>query len=369
MRIQIIDWILYLITLLLVATGLSVIYSITYAQEATKNFVFHQSLFAFFGILFMLLLTILDYRVLKIASYYLFGFFLILLLLIFTPLGKTIYGATRWINLGFFQFQPSEFFKLILIIFVATILDLKNFSKKHFFLLLFLIFLPIILTILQPDFGSALVLFVVSLVMIFSSGLPKRYLLWLGAFTSILIIMFSLSLTEMRPFTHLLKDYQKERILTFFNPKRDPFGSGYNVSQSTIAIGSGGLFGRGLGYGPQSQLNFVPSKESDFIFSVAAEAFGFLGAGILITLFLLLFLRILRIAQKAKDNFGTLLAYGILTYFIFETLVNIGMNMGIMPVTGIPLPLISYGGSSLFTSLGAIGICQSIMLRHKKITF
>lgn len=371
MKIQTIDWFLYIVTFLLVIFGVVVTYGITYGGEATKNLTFYQIIFSFFGFLVLLILTFIDYRSLKAASYYLYGiiFFLLLILILVPATGLTLKGATRWINLGFFQFQPSEFFKLALIITVAKIVDEKEMNLKNFIILLLLILIPTVLVLKQPDFGTALVLLVTGFVIVFASGLDKRYQIILAIFAFLVILIFGLSYGKIKPFSYLLKDYQRKRVEIFLTPKKDPFGAGYNVSQSLIATGSGGLFGRGLGYGSQSQLNFIPSKQTDFIFAVSAEAFGFLGASILVFLFLILFLRILKIAYLAKDNFGTLLSYGILTLFILEVLVNIGMNIGIMPVTGIPLPFISYGGSSLLTSLAAVGICQSIMIRHKKITF
>jgi len=370
MKIQTIDWILYLVTVLLVIFGIVTIFSITYGQPTTKNFAQHQIIFAFFGFSFLILLTILDYRTLKTVAFPLYGVLLVLLLfLIFTPFGKAYLGAKRWIDLGFFQFQPSEFFKLASIIVLAKICDQKELSLKHFLLSIGLFLPPMFLIIKQPDFGTALILFLTGSVIILIAGFNKRYLIILGGLILIFVSIFLLSTFSISPFTHILKDYQKQRIYTFLNPQKDPFGAGYNVAQSMIAIGSGGLFGRGLGYGPQSQLNFIPAKQTDFIFSVTAEAFGFVGASILLGLFFVLFLRILKIAKSARDNFGTLLCYGMLSLFIFSVLINIGMTLGLLPATGIPLPLISYGGSSLLTSLAAIGICQSIMVRHKKITF
>lgn len=370
MKIQTIDWILYLIASLLVIFGVVTIYSITYGQEATRNYAYYQSITAIFGFIILIFLTILDYRTLKTIALPLYIISTIFLaLLIFTPLGVAKMGATRWLNLGFIQFQPSELFKLVLIITLAKICDKKELYLFDFLLALFLLFLPVVLTIIQPDLGSAVILFLIGLSIILLAGFEKKYLYVLGCLFFIILIIFTLSLTKIKPFTFILKNYQKERILTLFNPQKDPFGSGYNISQSLIAIGSGGLFGRGLGFGPQSQLNFIPAKETDFIFPVAAEGFGFVGAFIMIFLFFVLFLRIIRIAQLSKDNFGTLLCVGILIYFLSQVFINIGMCMGLFPVTGVPLPFVSFGRTSLLVSLALIGICQSIMIRHKKITF
>ena len=370
MKIQTIDWLLYIVTVLLVTFGVVVIYSITYGQGTTKNFAQYQIVFAVFGFMLLLLFSILDYRTLKVVAYPFYAILLILLIvLLFTPYGKTTLGATRWLNLGFFQFQPSELFKLASIIAVAKVCSSAELSLKHFVFAVILVLLPVILVLWQPDFGTAIVLLLTGAAIILTSHFEKRYLIVLAGFVALFASVFILSAFSVKPFNYLLKDYQRERIHTFLNPKNDPFGAGYNVSQSVIAIGAGGVFGRGLGYGSQSQLNFIPSKHTDFIFAVAAEAFGFAGASILLGLFFVLFLRILRVAQKAQDNFGTLLAYGILTYFVVSVFVNVGMTMGLLPATGIPLPMISYGGTSLITSLIAIGICQSVIIRHKKIAF
>lgn len=369
MKIQAIDWILYLVTFLLVCLGVVVIYSITYGQEATKNFAQYQIITAAIGIVFLILLSFIDYRTFKATAYLLYGVTLLFLFLLLTPLGRTYLGATRWLDLGFFQFQPSEFFKLVSIITLAHVCDKKELTLKDFIIALVLLFAPIILVIKQPDLGTSVILFLIGMTIIFVAGFSKKYLYSLVGILFIILVVFLLAFTNLRPINQFLKDYQKERILIFLNLKKDPFGAAYNVNQSRIAIGSGGILGRGLGFGPQSQLNFIPSKETDFVFSVASEGFGFLGASILISLFFVLFLRIIKVAHLAKDRFGTLLCFGILSYFLFEVFINIGMTMGILPVAGIPLPFISYGRTSLLVNLMAVGICQSVMIRHKKITF
>jgi len=370
MKIQTIDWILYVVTFLLVVFGVVVIYSITYFQEATKNFTQHQIIYAIIGFCLIFLFSILDYRFLRASAYLLYVIAIIFLLfLVVTPFGKTMLGATRWINLGFFQFQPGELFKIITIIVIARICDQNELSLKHLIIALFFIFVPVILIMNQPDFGTALIITIIGLSIIFSAGFKTKYLLILSGVAVLIIAVLLLAVFNVRPANKILRDYQKERVQTFLDANKDPYGSGYNVAQSIIAVGSGGIFGRGLGYGPQSQLNFIPSKQTDFIFSVAAEAFGFVGGTILLGLFAVLIFRLLKIASLAKDSFGTLFCFGIASYFIFEILINVGMTIGIMPVTGIPLPLISYGGTSLWVSLIALGICQSVKIRHKKISF
>ncbi len=207
--------------------------------------------------------------------------------------------------------------------------------------------------------GTASVVFIITLFLLFSSSIKKVYLA-IG-----LIVLLALSPLAW----HFLKPYQKNRIEAFINPSIDPHGAGYNVSQSKIAIGSGGIFGTGLGKGSQSQLNFLPVAHTDFIFAGTAESTGFIGSIFLFTLLLILMIRVVNVAGLAKDDFGMYLGIGFGAMFLFQILVNIGMNMGIMPVTGIPLPFVSYGGSAMLTNMAAIGLLQSVYARHKKINF
>jgi rod shape determining protein RodA len=354
------DWLIFASVIILVVLGVAVIYSTSYNDPANKNLALYQGIYALIGFAVAFLLASIDYRAIK--SYYLILYLIgIALLLIVLVLGKTVYGATRWINLGFFQLQPSEIFKLILILFLAKFLSDQTYELniKRIILIIFLIFIPAVLILLEPDLGTTLVLVVIMIGMIIVAGARKIYLFGLGILT---IIALPLS-------WFLMRDYQKQRILTFFNPASDPFGAGYNVLQSIIAVGSGGILGRGLGQGSQSQLNFLPIKHTDFIFAVFAEELGFIGAIILLLLFVILLLRIIRAAKIASDNFGMLIAVGISMMFIFQILVNIGMNIGIMPVTGIPLPFVSYGGTSLIVNLAAMGILFSIILRHRRLVF
>jgi len=354
------DWMILFSVLILVCLGVVIIYSTSYNEPGSKNLALYQGIFAGIGIIIAFLLASIDYRAIK--NYYIILYIIgILLLVLVLILGKTVFGATRWINLGFFQLQPSEIFKLILILFLARILSDQP-SELNFRRLLFIIFLvvvPTILVLMEPDLGTALVFIAVTIGMFIAANLRKIYLLGMGIFTIAVspVIWF------------LMRDYQRQRILSFLNPASDPFGAGYNVLQSIIAVGSGQFYGRGLGQGSQSQLNFLPIKHADFIFAVFAEELGFVGALILLLLFILLIIRVIRIARLAADDFGMLIAVGICVMFIFQILVNIGMNIGIMPVTGIPLPFVSSGGTSLIVNLVAIGILFSIILRHRKLVF
>lgn len=353
------DWLLYLIPILLVAIGLSVIYSLTYFNNQVIIFD-NQLIFFAVSLVIMIFLTFFDYRHFKGISWllYLIGIVLLILVIYF---GKSSFGATRWIDLKIFDLQPSEFFKLALIITLAKYLDGKigQISIKNIIYGILISLIPGLLILRQPDFGSFAVVAVIAGVMLFSARLNKKQL-----FSIITLVLLSLPLVWFN-----LHDYQKDRIRSFINPASDQFGSGYNVLQSKIAVGSGGLFGKGLGHGPQSQLNFLPVAHTDFIFAGLAEASGFVGSFFVVLLFVILMGRLINIANISKDGFGMFLAIGIGTMIFFQVFINIGMNIGIMPVTGISLPFVSYGGSSLLLNMVCIGILQSIYLRHKKITF
>lgn len=353
------DWILYLLILSILIIGIVAIFSITYHTER-QNLAISQLIYGIIGLVLLIIFTLLDYRTLTSAStvLYIIG---IILLLVVLFLGRSILGSTRWIDFGFFRFQPSELFKIILILTLANFLSKKEiFQTKDFIFYIFLVALPMVLVLFQPDLGTALVYLIIGIVLFLACRAKEIYILMGTVIASLLIPIFWL---------FALKDYQRERLLTFLDPSRDPFGSGYNVLQSTISVGSGGLWGRGLGHGPQSQLNFLPIQHSDFIFAVIAEELGFVGAGVLLVLIFLLLMRILNISAKSRDVLGRYIAFGVAAMMLFQVLINVGMNIGIMPVTGIPLPLVSHGGSSLFTTLISLGIVGSIYLRHKKITF
>ena len=356
---QTIDWFLYVLVLLIILLGILAIYSVSY--KSGGQFFWDQIVFAGIGIGLMILLTFVDYRVFKSVDFYLYIGGIILLVIVYFW-GKVSGGATRWLDFKIFQLQPSEIFKFILIITLASYLSktMHEFRFKNFIWVILIIALPIFLVLIQPDFGTAFILLVIGIGMLIIAKINKIYLFILGLITIIFV-----------PFSWwvILKDYQKDRLLTFINPKADPFGAGYNVLQSTIAVGSGMFKGRGFGQGLQTQLNFLPAAHTDFIFAVIAEQLGFIGVGLIIILFTILLFKILKVAKIAADDFGYLIAMGIAILILFQVFVNIGMNIGIMPVTGIPLPFISAGGTSLIVNLSLIGILQSIIIRHKKLVF
>lgn len=284
---------------------------------------------------------------------------IVLLLVIFT--GEEGGGAQRWIDLGPFRLQPSEFAKLALVITLAKHLEKKkSLSTTQDLLTVFAhIAAPMLLIAKQPDLGTSLVLVAMTFGMMFIAGLSYKLL-------SSIIAAGILSLPLL---WRLLKPYQKDRILVFLNPYLDPLGKGYHVIQSKIAIGSGKLLGKGLYQGTQNQLDFLPVKHTDFIFAVLGEELGFVGGIILLGLYFMLLYYCLRVAFKARDLLGTYMVVGVVSMWTFQILVNIGMNVGIMPVTGIPLPFMSYGGSSFLMNMMAAGLVLNIGMRRQKILF
>lgn len=351
------DWVIIISISLLLAIGLLALYSVSLGDGGASLGNFKKQLVsAIVGVTLMFFVSFFDYRSLSFFSTKLyFAMLLVLFLVLF--FGTTVRGTTGWIGLGSFNVQPVELAKLAMVIFLASF-----FSKKKSQLSIvvritasvILIFFPIFLIIKQPDFGSAMIILISWAAMLSISGINKKNL----------FILFLIGLLISYSGWFVLRPYQKERIINFVNPYNDPRGSGYNVIQSMVAVGSGGIFGKGLGHGSQSQLNFLPEKHTDFIFAVIAEEMGFFGASAVLVLLGALFYRIKEIARLSGDNFGYLLAVGIMVMLFSQVLVNIGMNIGVMPVAGVPLPFLSYGGSSLVAVFISIGIVQSVYL-HK----
>lgn len=357
-KIRHFDWILQAAVLLLLTLSVAVIFSTSFDQSGGPVDALQQTLFAVVGLGLVVVFGVSDYRVFRRTAGVLYVVTLLSLVLV-KLLGATVFGATRWINLGFFQFQPSEFAKIVMVIVLAKVFadHQKNLKSWRPFLLSFAYtIVPVVLVASQPDLGTAMVLLATWFGMAIAAGVPKRFFAY-GAATA----------TALFPVAwfSVLHQYQKNRILTLLNPATDPLGVGYNVKQAQIAVGSGGLWGRALGQGTQSQLNFLPVQHTDFIFAVLAEELGFVGTILLLVLLATVAFRALRIAQGARDFFGYQLAIGIMMIFLFQSLINVGMNTGIMPVTGIPLPLVSYGGSSILMLLFCVGILQSIRSRNQ----
>jgi rod shape determining protein RodA len=289
------------------------------------------------------------------------GIFLLILVLI---IGSTGGGAQRWLNLGFIKFQPSEMMKIIVPISIASILSERTLPPRALMSLLSLtvIIVVVALIALQPDLGTSLLIGASGVYVLFFSGasirLVKNTWLSLGLLLGILSGLFYVA------WNYLLISYQQNRIITLFNPEYDPLGSGYHIMQSKIAIGSGGLTGKGLNQGSQSQLDFVPESSTDFIFSVLAEETGFIGVLFLIFIYLLIIYRCMDLSLRCEDNFSRLLGASLTFIFFTYVFVNIGMVSGLLPVVGVPLPLISYGGSSLLTLMTSLGIIMSVY-KHK----
>jgi rod shape determining protein RodA len=319
-----------------------------------------QILWVIIGVGVWLCLSYANYRILGLISPLLYAFSLILLVLIFF-IGVKIYGATRWLSLGGIRIQPSEFAKIATLLFVARLASLRLFKINNIFHLATLggvVLLPFLLVLKQPDLGSSLVFPIIFAAIAFAARLSWKY-----------IIIFILAIIIIVPVAYpFLKGYQKERILVFLNPDRDPQNQGWTSHQTILSVGSGGLYGKGLTNGTQNALGFLPRSvsNSDLIFSVIAEESGFLGSVALLFLYSLLLYTMLRTAYFARDKFGYLIAVGIAAMFFEHSFVNVGMNIRLMPITGLPLPLVSYGGSFMITSMICLGILQSIYIGRKK---
>lgn len=353
------DWVLIVIPLLLVAAGIAIIYSLSPAEEGRISLAVTQGIYVVLGLGIFAAIASVDYRMFRAAAPVLYGVTLALLVLVLI-IGIVQFGARRWIDLGVFQLQPAEPMKMAVIIILAWFFSSREEIKLADLVAASLfIAVPAFLIFRQPDFGSALVLVLGTTPIFLLSRLRREQ--WIGIIGVILVIVPMLFFS--------LQPYQRERLETFLDPTKDPFGAGYNVLQSTIAVGSGGLFGRGLGQGSQSTLQFVPVAHTDFIFAGVAEATGFVGSSVLLILFAVLIWRTFRLAIHTQDRFGRLLAAGIGSLWFFSVFINVGMNLGLLPVTGIPLPFVSYGGSSLLTNFILAGALQSMNLRKMRISF
>ena len=340
-------------------------------DSGALRFLQKQAVSVVLGLLVVFILQAFDYKIFK--EYAALIYIAMLLMLTATLfVGRTVSGGARWLSIGAFNLQTSELSKIMLILVLAAVIDNNSDDMgylKGMFLPSITAFIPVVLVILQNDLGTALVLFFIYLVMLFAGGGNFKYMaaVFGGGFLAVIMVITAhVMLDTPLPF---LKEYQLNRLIVFINPNIDPQGSGYNIIQSIIALGSGRAFGKGLFAGTQNQLNFLPEKHTDFIFSVIGEEFGFLGSAVVILLFLYLIWQFLNIAENARDRYGYLVVIGITAMFLFHILENIGMTMGIMPITGIPLPFISYGGSFMVISLIAIGLIININMRRKKIIF
>ncbi len=358
------DFTLVAATLGLIIMSLVIIGSATHVNTPSGErfwFVQRQGIFAVIDVALAMFFMNFDYKMLQGYGNKLYIFNLVMLLAVML-VGHSALGAQRWIAIGPINIQPSEFSKLIMIISLATILEdrLGKIETIHDLLpIAGYVGIPFLLVLKQPDLGTSLVFMAIFFGMIFVCGIRLKLLggILLAGIASLPILW------------HFLKDYQKMRIMVFMDPNVDPLGSGYHIIQSKIAIGSGMLFGKGLFEGTQSQLNFLPENHTDFIFAVVGEELCFVGAAFLLLLYLILLCRGVQIARDASDMFGRLLAAGVTSMLAFHILVNVGMTTGIMPVTGIPLPFMSYGVSSLTTNILAVAMLLNIHLRKQKLLF
>ncbi len=352
-----IDKLLLFTALALGVIGVIMIFSATRADTPSTYYLKRQLMFFILAILIMALGAGFDYHKIMPYSKIIYGVtvFALMIVLFFPARG----GAHRWISLGYFDPQPSEIAKLALIIMLATFIADRRMeigSNKDFAMTLGIAGVPMFLIFLEPDLGMTISVFMIAVGMLLVGGARLRQMAALGAGTLAAVVV-GLQL-------HLLKSYQVSRLLAFIKPDMDPLHSGYNLLQSKIAIGSGQLAGKGLFQGTQTNLKFIPEHHTDFIFSVIGEELGFIGAVALLALFAVLLWRAFRIALTARDAFGTMLAIGMVIMFFFQIVVNIGMAVGIMPITGIPLPFVSYGGSSLLVNFFCVGLLLNIGMRR-----
>ncbi len=366
------DFILLITTVVLVFYGLFMIKSATMSFASGSFPYLKTQILAFIlGSCAVIVLILIDYEIYGYfyIPIYIFSNLLLLAVLFFGFGADTEWGANNWLAIGPISFQPSEVAKFGIIISLAKYID-KHHEKinEPFTLIKILIFafIPVVLILLQPDLGTALVFIFFILIMIFAAGLSYKYIMPFVAIAIAGIVIGIIFLTTSLDDYNIGDNYQLDRILMFLNPELDPSGRGYQVIQSKIAIGSGQMFGRGYQEGVQNQFGFLPTKETDFIFAVIGEELGFVGGISLILLYAILLFRLIKIAKSSNDMFGSLIVIGIMGMFLFHILENVGMTMGLMPVTGIPLPFISYGGTFMLVNMISIGLVLGVGLKHSK---
>jgi rod shape determining protein RodA len=359
------DWTLLGAVYFVIALGLLLI---TSAQG--MDLLWRQLTFVFMGTCLMLATSSIDYLTVDLLSGLLYAASVLLLAAVLV-IGRTTLGAQRWLQIGPIPLQPSEVAKIALIVTLAGLIGRKEgkwSGPKDFFVPLIYAAVPMLLTLKQPDLGTTLVLAAIAFGIMFVGGCPLKPLLGLyGGGIAVGVIWVFLHLKFKVPIP--LEDYQLLRLIVFTDPSMDPLDSGYQIIQSKIAIGSGRLFGKGLFLGTQNKLAFLPFRHTDFIFSVLGEELGFIGGISLLIAYIIIILRGLRIASAAKDLTGTLMATGVVSMIAFHVIVNVGMTLGLMPVTGLPLPFASYGGSSLIMNMIGIGLLLAIHSRRHKIMF
>jgi rod shape determining protein RodA len=354
------DWLMFILTLGICSLGVLQIYSATHDTKWGDAW-WKQVVYIAVAIVIMWVATLLDYHSLLGQIPILYSVAVLTLIATFA-VGTRIFGGRRWIGYGIFKFQTSEFVKLVIVLLVArflTEIKTEQLELPDLFKLCGLVGLPMVLVALQPDLGTALTYVPIVVVGIFLAGLRWQYAAAIGAIVALVLPLSYIFLKD-----YILKDYQKARLVSFFNPGADPKGSGYQVIQSQIAVGSGALWGRGVTRGSQTQNGFLPVPHTDFIFSAFAEEHGFVGILVVLGLYFLLLMQIVQNAQIAPDRAGMYLCMGVAALLLFHVLVNVGMVVGRMPVTGIPLPLMSSGGSNILSMFLMLGLVNSVRLRR-----
>ena len=354
------EWGILICTIILLAIGLVALFSAT--QNSDYEEFKKQIMWIGISIPVIVVVILVDYEILAKISPVIYGLSLIsLVAVLFT---EPINGATSWFNIGPFSFQPAEFAKIAVVLFMANVMvklqqkgrdEINRFCKLG--IILATVAVPTLLIIKQPDYGTALAFLVALIFMLYVAGINKKYII-----TAVLLVVILVPLAYL----FILPDHAKARIDVYLNPNLDPRGDGYNIIQSKLAIGAGQIFGMGLFKGNQTQLGYLYPKTTDFIFAVISEEMGFVVAGAIIVLYVILITKSIQVAKTAKDDLGSYIATGIVGIFFFHMLENIGMTMGLLPITGIPLPFVSYGGSSMLTNLTLIAILLNISTRRKK---
>lgn len=358
-----IEWGILICTILLIIIGMVALYSAT--QNTEYDELKKQIIWFLISIPIMIAVILIDYELIAKVSPIFYGIFFILLIgVLFT---KPVNGATSWYEIGFLSFQPSEFAKVFVILtfsYVITKIQRRGRNEisrpTRLLMALSVVAVPVLLIIKQPDYGTAAAFLISTILILFIAGIKKRYII-----TSILLVVITVPLL----YFFVLPEHAKTRIDVYLNPNLDPRGSGYNVIQSKLAIGAGELFGMGLLKGNQTQLGFLYPKTTDFIFSVIGEEMGFVVTSAIVVLYVLLITKAIYVAKTAKDDLGSYIAIGIAGIFLFHMLENIGMTIGLLPITGVPLPFVSYGGSALLTNLIMIALLLNISGRRQKTIF
>jgi rod shape determining protein RodA len=349
------DWPLFGAMVLLAVLGVVNLYSATASTRLTLAR--QQVYWLCAGLVIFLVTAAVDYRVLNRWAYLLYAIGLVALSLVLI-LGKSVNGAQRWIQVGAISGQPSEIMKVLMIIALAKYLHddpvVEGRSLKHMAIPFLVVGVPVLLILRQPDLGTAMLIFLLFLSVMLLIKLKLRSII-----TLFLVAVLSLPMT----WSYLLKDYQKQRIMTFLNPSSDPSGAGWHLRQSLFAIGSGGMIGKGYKHGTQNQLHFLPERWTDFPFAVWAEEWGFGGSAFLLAIYLFIILWAVKLASQARDRFGAVLCVGVASLFFWHTVINIGMVTGLVPVVGVTLPLMSYGGSSVLTMMAALGLLMNVSIR------